>query len=382
MRINKNPIPRTPVILFLAVVFEMASLSGRGQTTPINITTTAVPFLSISPDARSAGMGDMGMATAPDAWSGLHNGAKIPFAQAPTAIGVSYTPWLRDIVDNMYLLGAAGYHRLDENQALSASIRYFNLGDVPISDYSGNKLSVSHPREYSFDIGYSRKLSERLGIGLTARYIYSDLGAGDMSGTLYKAGTAVAGDVSLYYDGRSGGGGSAGLEGQGWTAGLVLSNLGSRISYTDDATARNFLPANMGIGVAYTGVANEDNRWTLSGEGNKLLVPELPGDSAGLADYHSMSILNSWGKSFNNAAYRFSIGGEYSYKELFFLRLGYSAQTREAGDEHYFTAGAGLKISTMGIDFSYLAPSGNGVTRNPLSNTFRLGLLFTFKDRH
>jgi hypothetical protein len=186
----------------------------------------------------------------------------------------------------------------------------------------------------------------------------------------------------LYYDGRKRVGAGSDKEGQGWTGGLVLSNLGSRISYTNDATAKDFLPANLGIGVTYRGVVNEDNTFTLSGEGNKLLVPAPPSDSAGLADYHTMGIAKSWGKSFSNSAYRWSIGGEYGYKDLFFLRLGYAAQTQQAGNLKYLTAGLGVKWEKIGIDFSYLVPSGSGVERNPLSNTFRLGIDFTFSNSH
>jgi hypothetical protein len=367
---NRNTVIR----LLLTMALLPMTLVTLAQTAPLNITTTAVPFLSISPDARSGGMGDMGVATSPDAFSGMHNAAKAPFAHDGSAIGVNYTPWLRDIVQDMYLLSAAGYHKLDDNQALTAGLRYFNLGDVSISDYSGNKLSTSHPREYSLDLGYSRKLSERLGLGLTARYIHSDLGNGSVAGTTYKAANAVAADVSLYYDGRTHEGASG--EGQGWSGGLVLSNLGSKVSYSNDATAKDYLPANLGLGLAYTGVADEDNRWTLGAEANKLLVPMASSDSAGLADYHNMGIAKSWGKSFSNSAYKFALGGEYGYKGLFFLRAGYTWETQQAGDLRYFTAGAGFRYSTMGIDFSYLAPSGNGVTRNPLSNTFRLGLVF------
>ena len=362
------------------------TLNSLAQTTPMNVTTTAVPFLSISPDARSGGMGDMGLATGPDVFSGLHNAAKMPFATERGVIGINYTPWLHDIVQDMYLLSAAGYHQLDPNQALSASLRYFNLGDVTISDYSGNKVTTSHPREYSFDLGYSRKLSDQLGLGLTVRYIHSDLANGSVNGTNYKAGNAVAADVSLYYDGRSRNGGtgdaSGDERGSGWTAGFVLSNLGSKISYTNDATAKDFLPANIGAGAGYTGVIDEDNKFTLSGEANKPLVPLAPGDSAGQADYHTMSLTKSWTKSFNNSAYRFSAGGEYGYKNLFFVRLGYTVQTQEAGDLKYWTAGLGLKWTTMGLDLSYIVPAGNGVTRNPLSNTFRLGLSFAIgKER-
>ena len=359
----------------LTVAFLSLTVAALAQTAPVNITTTAVPFLSISPDARSGGMGDLGLATSPDAYSGSHNAAKTPFATDHNGIGVSYTPWLRDIVQGMYLLSAAGYHQLDENQGLSASLRYFNLGDVQVSDYSGNKLSTSNPREYSFDLGYSRKLSRTLGLGLTARYIRSDLGTGSIGGTQYKAASSVSADVSVYYDGRQKSDGNA-YAGSGWSGGLVLSNLGSKVSYSNDATARDFLPANLGLGVAYTGVADEDNKWTLSAEANKLLVPSFPSDSAGQAGYALMGIAKSWTKSFSNSAYRYSIGGEYGYKNLFFLRLGYSLQTKAAGDQRFFTAGVGVKYSTMDIDFSYLAPSGNGVTRSPLSNTFRVGLSF------
>lgn len=360
--------------LFLAACLAMAAGIGRAQTTPVNVTTTAVPFLQITPDARAAGMGDMGLATAPDAYGGIHNGAKTSFSDGTGAIGVDYTPWLRNILQDMYLLSASGYYRPDENEALTGSVRYFNLGDVAVSDYSGNKLLTAHPREYSFDLGYSRKLSSRLGIGLTARYIRSDLGSGNVGGEQYKPGTAVAADVSLYYNGLN-------REGQGWTAGAVLSNLGSKISYTNDATARDFLPAGLGAGVAYTGVVDEDNRWTLGVEANKLLVPATPSDSAGLAGYHTMDVMTSWGKSFSNSAYKFSAGGEYGFKGRFFLRAGYTAETKPAGDLRYFTAGAGLRYSALGLDFSYLAPSGSGVTQNPLSNTFRLGFSFRFGDR-
>jgi Type IX secretion system protein PorV len=344
-----------PVSLLAALLLAVTTPAGA-QTAPANMTTTAVPFLTITPDARSAGMGDMGLATTPggDGYAGLHNGAKVPFATEQSTIGVTYTPWLRDIVQDMYLLSAAGYHQLDGQQALFASLRYFSLGNVAVSDYSGNKLSTSNPREYSLDLGYSRKLSEKLGLGLTARYIYSNLGTGAAGGTPYKAAGAVGADVSLYYNGLDKN------SGQGWTGGVVLSNLGSKINYTGEAGSGEDLPMNLGAGAAYTGVANEDNKWTLSGEVNKPLQ------------------MNDWGKSFSNSAYQFSAGGEYGYMNRLFLRLGYVAQTMEEGNLKYVTAGVGVKYAKMGIDFSYLAPSGNGITRSPLSNTFRLGVTFAF----
>ncbi len=372
---------RAAIVAVIVAALFLSTGFVQAQVTQSKITTTAVPFLSISPDARSGGMGDLGLATSPDAYSGSHNAAKTPFGAAPSGIGVTYTPWLRDIVQGMYLLSAAGYHQLDDNQALSASLRYFNLGDVQVSDYSGNRLSTSHPREYSIDFGYSRKLSNQWGVGLTARYIRSDLGAGAVDGTTYKAANAVAADVSLYYDGRAGSGGNA-YAGSGWSGGLVCSNLGSPLSYSNDATDRDFLPANIGLGVAYTGVVDEDNKWMLSAEGNKLLVPAVPSDSAGMAAYHSMDVVKSWGKSFGNSAYKFSAGGEYAFKGVFFLRVGYNWETAQEGGLRYFTAGAGFCYSMAAIDFSYLAPSGNGTARNPLSSTFRLGILFSLRKTH
>ncbi len=228
----------------------------------------------------------------------------------------------------------------------------------------------------------ARKLSDKLGLGLTLRYIHSCLASGQVNGTNYKAGNAIAADVSLYYDGRKKTGNGSDRAGQGWSGGLVLSNLGSKISYSNDATAKDFLPANLGLGFAYHGIVEEYNTFTLSGEANKLLVPLAPPDSAGQADYHAMGIAKSWTKSFSNSAYRFSIGGEYGYKDLFFLRLGYTAQTQEAGNLKYWTAGLGLKWTRMGIDFSYIVPSGSGVTRNPLSNTFRVGLSFAISSNN
>src|SRR5262249_34872407 len=146
------------------------ALQAQG-TSPINMTTTAVPFLRINPDARGGGMGELGIATTPDAASGLYNLAKTPFTTARSGATVNYTPWLRDIVQGMYLLQASGYHRLDTTQAVSASVRYFSLGDVAVSDFSGNPVQTGQPREYALDLGYSRKLSDNLGLGLTTRYI-------------------------------------------------------------------------------------------------------------------------------------------------------------------------------------------------------------------
>ncbi len=352
--------------------------SNAQSTAPINIVTTAVPFLRISPDARTGGMGDVGIATSPDANSGFSNLSKIPFATSNTQASVTYTPWLKDIASDVYLATLAGYHKIDDNQAIAVGVRYFNLGDIQFTDFNGNSLGQGRPREFGLDFGYTRKLSEKLSLGVALRYINSALAKGDVggTGTIYKAGNAVAGDLSLYNNGLN-------AQGQGFTWGLVLSNLGSKIGYTNDAQNKDFIPANAGIGAAYTGVIDQDSKITIAADVNHLLVPAVPqytGDSAidanALNNYKNTGVFESWGKSFSNNVYSVQLGAEYWYNNQFSARAGYYWETKEGGNRKYFTVGVGIKYNVFGFNFSYLVPSGNGVTRNPLSNTLRFSLLF------
>jgi Type IX secretion system protein PorV len=352
----------------------------QAQTQSLNVVTTAVPFLRISPDARAGGMGELGVATSADANSAFYNLAKTPCNATPTGIGVTYSPWLKDLgLNDVYLLAATGFHKLDENGALSASIRYFSLGNIPFTDYSGNSLGTGRPWEMGADLGYSRKLSDKIGIGLTLRYIHSDLAAGYASnGNTYKPGNAVAADISFFYNGVKD-------NGEGWRYGVALSNLGSKIGYTDVATEKEFIPANLGVGVNYTTVFDEQNKLSFGLDINKLMVPSAPTltsppdaqvDSTNLANYHNMGVVQSWFQSFGNSAYDFSLGAEYGYNNQFFLRAGYFYEGKNQGDRQYFTVGIGLYYEMLGLNFSYLVPSGSGVTRNPLSNTIRFGLVF------
>lgn len=360
---------RSPVLF--SVLFLVIGYLRAGAQTPINITTTAVPFLRISPDARAGGMGDLGLATSPDANSVFYNRAKLPFADKPTGIGFSYTPWLHDVTNGMYLLTGSFYHGLDDNQALSAGLRYFNMGDVPMADYSGQKLPTAQPRELALDAGYSRKLSRHLGLALAIRYINSKLVTGNANGVDYKAGNTVAADISLYYtnvDSTKG----------GWSAGLAFSNLGGKIGYSNDASQKEFLPANLGIGLAYTGIWDEDNQLTVGLDFNHLLVPGTPADASGLNDYYNKAVIQSWFSSFDNKQNTIDLGAEYIYKHLFSMRAGYLIVPKEAGANGGFTAGLGLHFNSFGFNLSYLAAGGSGVTKNPLSNTFRFGLLFDY----
>jgi len=354
----------------------------KAQTTknPINVVTTAVPFLRISPDARAGGMGELGIATSPDASASFYNLAKTPFSQYNTGVGLTYTPWLKDLgLNDVYLLSASGYHKLDNLQALSVSVRYFSLGNIQFTDYSGNNISNGRPRELGVDFGYSRKLSEKISIALALRYINSNLTSGypTSSGTT-KAGTAVAADLSFFYNGKD-------EKGQGWNFGAALTNLGTKIGYTNDASQKEYIPANLGIGAAYTLALDEQNKLTFGLDINKLLVPSAPTltdptdeqqDSINLVQYHNQSVVSSWFKSFGNSAYNFSLGGEYGYNDQFFFRAGYFYEGKNQGGRQYITLGVGIKYNVVGLNFSYLVPSGSGVTRNPLSNTIRFGLVF------
>ena len=357
----------------------------------INVVTTAVPFLRISPDARAGAMGELSLATSPDASSSFFNLGKVPFNESRASASVTYTPWLKKLVNDVYLASASGYYKIDELQAISASLRYFNLGDIQFTDQNGNLQGSGNPREFGFDLGYSRKLTDNLGVGVGLKYIYSNLASGAVSGgNTYKAGTAVAGDLGLYYNALS-------EAGQGWAFGLALTNLGSKISYTDNADQKDYIPANFGIGTTYTKVMDESNKISFGLDLNKLMVPTPPefananGDPAiedennrKASEYRNKSVLGSWFSSFGDAPggfseeikeFQASVGAEYWYNNQFALRAGYFYEDKTKGNRQYFTAGVGIKYNVFGLNFSYLVPSG-GINQNPLANTLRFSLVF------
>lgn len=360
-------------ILSACILLSAHSAQSQDHSThAINITTTAVPFLRILPDARSGGMGDAGMASSPDANSIYYNLAKTPFIAAKEGIAASYNPWMKEAADDMYLLALAGFYRFADHQALSASVRYFSLGSTPFIDYSGNKLMSFKPAEYTVELGYARQLSSRFGIGITGRYIHSRLATGDASGASYKAGNAAAADISFYYNGL--------VEKKGWTAGLSLSNLGSKISYAG-REQRDFLPASLNAGGAFTETLDEDNAISFMLDVNKLLVPDVPGNAADMKAYRETGVMKSWFESFSNDAWQLGLGIEYNYKDLLYLRTGYSRKSYTAGNWQSLTAGIGLQWNQAMLNFSYLIPTGDKISRSPLSNTMRLGVLFNWHDK-
>lgn len=377
---------RKTLELTVVLLFFIGINITKAQDT-INVVTTAVPFLRISPDARAGGMGDLGVATSADANAGLYNLAKTPFATKNASFGLTYTPWLKDLgLNDVYLMSFGGYYKLSDQEAISAGIRYFSLGNIQFTDISGVDFGEGRPREFGLDFGYSRKLSDKIGLGIALRYIYSNLAAGQVIGnTTYKAGNAVAGDVSFYYTGAK-------EDGSGWNFGATLTNLGTKIGYTNDATQKDYIPANLSIGTTYTKVFDENNKLTFGVDAHKLLVPTPPKftgdfatDSAAVSNYRSKSVVGSWFSSFGDAPSGFgeemreftlSLGAEYAYNDQFFLRTGYFYEDKTKGNRKFFTVGLGIKYNVFGINFSYLVPSGQGVNRNPLSNTLRFGLIF------
>jgi long-subunit fatty acid transport protein len=287
----------------------------------------------------------------------------------------------------VYLASLAGYHKLNDESAVSTSLRFFSLGNIQLTDFSGNVLNNIRPSEFSIDLGYSRKISDRFSLGVALRYINSRLVIGDVgTGVVYKAGTSVAGDVSMYYNGTD-------ASGAGLTWGVTLSNLGAKIGYTNDARSKDFIPANLGLGVAYNMVMDENNRLMVGMDINKLLVPVLPAatgvfstDSANLSNYRSTGVVSSWLKSFGDGtnqldALQVSLGAEYAYNEQFFVRAGYFHENKTRGNRQYFSVGAGFSMDAFQVNLSYLVPSGSGITRNPLSNTIRVGLVFNISSQ-
>lgn len=378
----------TALRLTAAVTLILSGLSEAQAQERINVVTTAVPFLRISPDARAGGMGDLAIATNADASSSFFNMGKVPFNTSSAGVSLTYTPWLKKLVNDVYLASLAGYVKLDDQQAVSGSLRYFSLGDIQFTDQFGQLQGSGKPREFGVDLGYSRKLSESTGLGLALKYINSNLAAGASSANgNYKAGSAVAADLGFYHNRQD-------EAGQGFSFGVALNNLGSKISYTDNADQKDYIPANLGLGTTYTRVFDESNKISFGIDLNKLLVPTPPEsvdaggpvDSAAFSQYRSKGVLSSWFSSFGDAPgggseelkeFQVSVGAEYMYNNQFAFRAGYFHEDKTKGNRRYFTTGVGVKYNVVGLNFSYLIPSGGaGANQNPLSNTLRFSLVF------
>jgi hypothetical protein len=352
----------------------------------VNTVSTAVPFLRITPDARSGGMGDVGIATSPDATAIYYNASKLVFSEKKMGISLSYTPWLKNLgISDIFLAHVGGYYKIDDLQTLQTSLRFFSLGNITFTDYLGNINGDFKPREFSFDAGYSRKLSDKFSLGAAIRYIHSNLAAGqEVNSTEVKAGNAVGVDLtSTYMQELKLKGGKKAIV----SAGLAITNIGSKISYTQDALNKDFIPTNMGIGAGFRIFANDYNEIGIYADINKLLVPtpDTLTDDKGNFLYKQKSPIAGIFSSFGDAPggfkeemkeFMYSVGVEYWYDQQFGVRAGYFNENALKGNRKYFTAGVSVKYSVFGLDFSYLVPTSS--QRNPLDNTFRFTLQFDF----
>ena len=378
--------------LSLALIFGKTNAQvaiGTTQTngSESNNIVTAVPFLLITPDARSGAMGDAGVAVAGDVNSASINASKLAFIDKPYGFSVSYSPWLKSLVPDINLAYLSGFYKLDDRNTIGASLRYFSLGSIQLTDVNQQDLGTANPNELAFDISFARSFGEEFSLGSSVRYIYSNLASGQLSSSgQVRGGTSVAVDVSgLYKTATTMFGKQAVL-----SAGANISNIGTKMSYSDGGE-NFFLPTNFKLGGASTIVVDDYSTFTLALDFNKLLVPTQPiYDSNGniiSGRNPNRSVPAGIFGSFSDAPGGFSeelrevgisTGLEYWYNQQFALRAGYNYQSPSKGDSRYFTLGLGLKYNVFNIDFSYLLAN---TQTSPLANTLRFGLLFNFGDK-
>lgn len=372
--------------LLLAVV--SAGVFAQDKMDMFNPVNTSVTSQTIAPDARAAGMGDVGVATDPDVNSQYWNPAKYPFCISRAGVSLNYTPWLRQLVSDMDLAYLSGYYRIGDYSAVSASLRYFSLGEVMTNYDSTTGLSdgmTINPYEMSFDVAYSLMLSEKFSIAAAVRWIYSDLTYDYTEDT--SPGSAFAADLACYYNNYI----NIGARECQLGIGLNISNIGSKITFGGDDNSE-FIPTNMRLGVALMVPIDEYNRFTIAADANKLLVPTYPKQEEGESteayqqrvqkDYYDVSSISGIFKSFGDAPGGFkeelqevnwSVGAEYVYNDKFTLRAGYHHESENKGNHKYFTVGAGFRMSAFSLDCGYVIATAKS---NPLDQTLRFTLGF------
>ncbi len=373
---------------------KIRRILGQDPDEWVNTITTAVPFLMIAPDARGGSMGDAGVASAPDANSQHWNAAKYPFHDSESGISMSYSPWLRGLVNDINLAYLSGYYKFDELQAFSASLRYFSLGNVTFTDENGEFIKNVKPNEFAIDAAYSRKFSDAIAGSITGRYINSNLTKNmEVEGAESHAGQAFAVDVGAFYEKP--------IENADMESilrfGAFVSNIGNKISYTNVDNERDFIPINLRLGSSYTMALDDYNDLSFMIDFNKLLVPSPPiydtmdSNQDGINDIlagedPNRSVVSGMFGSFSDAPNGFkeemreigiSVGAEYWYDKQFALRAGYFNEHKTKGNRKYFTLGAGLRYNVFGLDFSYIIPAVKE-QRHPLENTLRFSLIFDF----
>ena len=379
--------------LFLPLLLLGLSLSAWAQDKQnmFNPVNTSVTSQTIAPDARAAGMGDVGVATDPDVNSQYWNPAKYPFTISRAGVALNYTPWLRQLVNDMDLAYLSGYYRIGEHSAVSGSLRYFSMGEVFLFDQidnagqvAGNAMTIN-PYEMSLDVAYSLMLSEKFSIAAGVRWIYSDLTFDFADDT--SPGSAFAADLACYYQDYV----VLGERECQLGLGLNISNIGSKISFGGDNHSY-FIPTNMRLGASLMIPVDEYNRFTIAADANKLLVPTYPKQEEGESteeyqqrmedDYWNVSSISGIFKSFGDAPNGFkeeleeinwSVGAEYTYHDKFSLRAGYHHESENKGNRKYFTAGAGFRMNVFSLDAAYVIATAKS---NPLDQTLRFTLTF------
>lgn len=370
--------------LYILALLTLLALPAAAQKEDFfNPVNTSVTSQTIAPDARSAGMGDVGVATDPDVVSQYWNPAKYPFTISRAGVALNYTPWLRELVNDMDLAYLAGYYRIGDYSAVSASLRYFSLGEVFLGT-SDDAMTIN-PYEMSLDVAYSLMLSETFSIGAAVRWIYSDLTYDYTSDTA--PGSAFAADLACYYQNYI----NLGQRECQLGLGLNISNIGSKISFGGDNNSE-FIPTNMRLGASLMIPIDEYNRFTIAADANKLLVPTYPKQEDGEStedyqervqkNYYDVSSISGIFKSFGDAPgglkeelqeVQWSVGGEYVYHDKFALRAGYHHESANKSNRKYFTVGAGFKMSVFSLDAGYVIATAKS---NPLDQTLRFSLSF------
>ncbi|NOX48538.1 MAG: type IX secretion system outer membrane channel protein PorV [Chlorobi bacterium] len=392
------------IVLFVGVVlFSTLQVIAEDPPNYIgqqsqNTITTAVPFLMIGPDATSGGMGEVGGATAPDANSMHWNPAKYAFIDSDMGFAVSYSPWLRKLVNDINLAYLTGFKRIDDKSTVSGSLKFFSLGDITFTDIQGETIGNYRPNEFSVDGNYARKFSDRFSGAVSARFIYSNLTQGQfVQGTATKPGTSIATDIAVYHTQPLS---INGLKSANLDWGINISNIGSKISYSNDDQAKDFIPTNFRLGLSMGIDIDDYNTFRFSFDLNKLLVPTPPiyaldddgnpvlDDNGDRVIYKgknpNVSVMQGMIQSWYDAPGGFSeemkefvwvVGLEYWYDKQFAVRAGYFNESTMKGGRQFFTLGAGLRYNVFGLDFSYLIPTEQ---QNPLQNTLRFTLTFNF----
>jgi hypothetical protein len=392
------------IILFSTLYGHSQSFDSENPSSPyLNPITTAVPFLLIAPDSRGAGMGDIGVASSADINSQHYNAAKYVFNKSKFGISMSYTPWLAELATDIDLAYVAGFIKLTDMDAVAFSLRYFSMGAIQFTDYFGYAIGNERtPHEFAIDASYSRKFTDHFSMAITPRFIYSNLATNiDVGGIEMKPGIAGAADISLFYEQDFD---ASSFENQTVRAGISISNMGNKISYTDGSLNKDFLPTNLRIGASYTMDLDKYNKLSFLGEVGKLLVPTSPVkmlDESGTPitnpdgsyqyygngmDPQNVSVFQGILRSFYDSPGGFNeemrevvwaLGTEYTYNDLFSIRLGTFFENQYKGNRKFGEVGVGLKYNIFIIDVSYLVTF---TQHNPLESTLRFSLSFNFES--